>query len=221
MPVKPPEDFRVLIVYPNLPLMLVPSLAIALFTARLKKQGYQVELFETTHYLNDEVSSSTNRVEILNVRDFDMTDDLNITIRKDMYGDFRKRVEDFEPDFLIYSVVEDVFLQTLNLVRAIEDLDIPSLVGGVFPTYAPQRCIEPDEIMLVGHGERKHVVALLKPSVPAARCMIFRARGSKTMIKPFTRTRKTHLLSWTKPCPIFHCSKNPVLTDRWAAAFSR
>ena len=37
MPEKQPADFRVLIVYPNLPLMLVPSLAIALFTARLKK----------------------------------------------------------------------------------------------------------------------------------------------------------------------------------------
>jgi len=162
---KQPANFRVLIVYPNLPLMLVPSLAIALFTARLKKQGYQVELFETTHYLNDEVSSSTNRVEILNVRDFDMTDDLNITIREDMYGDFRKRVENFKPDFLIYSVVEDVFVQTLNLVRAIEDLDIPSLVGGAFPTYAPQRCIEAEEIRLIGHGEGENTVVRVAEAI--------------------------------------------------------
>lgn len=166
---KLPEDFRVLIVYPNLPLMLVPSLAIALFTARLKTQGYQVELFETTHYLSDEVSSSENRVEILNVRDFDMAEDLNITVREDMYGDFRKRVEDFNPDLLIYSVVEDVFLQTLNLIRAVSDLEIPSLVGGVFPTYAPERCIEPEEIRLVGHGEGENTVVRVAEAVRTAK----------------------------------------------------
>jgi len=50
---KKAEDFKVLIVYPNLPLMLVPSIAIAIFTRIFKDKGYQVELFETTHYDTD------------------------------------------------------------------------------------------------------------------------------------------------------------------------
>ena len=117
----PREKFRVMIVYPNLPLMLVPSIAIGLFTAKFKDQGYDVELFETTHYLSDDVSSSEKRVELLNVRDFDIAEDLNIQVREDMYGDFRRRVEEFEPHLMVYSVVEDVFLQTLNLMRQIEE----------------------------------------------------------------------------------------------------
>ena len=45
--IKPKSDFKVLIVYPNLPLMLVPGVAIGLFTRILKDQGYGVEMFET------------------------------------------------------------------------------------------------------------------------------------------------------------------------------
>ena len=48
-----PKDFRVLLVYPNLTMMLVPSVAIALFTAVLRQAGYTVDLFDTTHYVND------------------------------------------------------------------------------------------------------------------------------------------------------------------------
>ena len=74
----------------------------------LTSEGYAVELFETTHYLSDEVSSSENRVEMLNVREFDIANDLNIRVKDDMYGDFRRKVEEFQPHFMIYSVVEDV-----------------------------------------------------------------------------------------------------------------
>ena len=40
--------FRVLIAYPNLSMMLTPSYAVGLFTAILKQEGYQVELFDCT-----------------------------------------------------------------------------------------------------------------------------------------------------------------------------
>ena len=161
----PKQDFRVMIVYPNLPLMLVPSLAIALFTSKFKAEGYQVELFETTHYLSDDVSSSENRVEILNVRAFDLAKDLKITVRDDMYGDFQRRVEAFRPHLMVYSVVEDVFVQTLNLIAAVKHLDIPTLVGGVFPTYAPERCIEHEDIRLIGHGEGEPTVVKVAEAV--------------------------------------------------------
>jgi anaerobic magnesium-protoporphyrin IX monomethyl ester cyclase len=156
---KDKKEFRVLIVYPNLPLMLIPSIAIGLFTRILKAQGYVVDLFETTHYLAEENSSSENRAQYLNVREFNITEDLGITIKTDLIGDFRRKVEEFKPDFMIYSVVEDAFLQTVALLRQIEDLNIPHLVGGVFPTYAPDRCLEFPEINMVslGEGERSIV----------------------------------------------------------------
>ena len=155
---KSKTDFRVLIIYPNLPLMLVPSIAIALFTRIFKTQGYQTELFETTHYISDQESSSEIRAKMNNVRRFDVTDDLGITVKDGMLADFRKKVEEFKPDFMIYSVVEDAFLQCLDMLREIEDLNIPHLVGGVFPSTAPERCMEYDVTSMIGLGEGERSV---------------------------------------------------------------
>jgi len=46
-------QFRVLIAYPNLSMMLTPSYAVGIFTATLKEQGYAVDLFDCTPYLAD------------------------------------------------------------------------------------------------------------------------------------------------------------------------
>ena len=40
------SDFRVLLVYPNLSMMLTPSCAVGIFTKILKESGYQVDLFD-------------------------------------------------------------------------------------------------------------------------------------------------------------------------------
>lgn len=156
---KARSDFRVLIVYPNLPLMLIPALAIALFTRVLREECYQVELFETTHYLDqEEDSSSENRFKMLNVREFSVTEDLGITIKHDMFGDFRRKVESFRPDLMIFSVVEDAFLQALALLRRVQDLNIPHVFGGVFPTNAKERCFDFPEVKMIALGEGERTV---------------------------------------------------------------
>ena len=45
------SEFRVLIAYPNLSMMLTPSYAVGLFTPILKEQEYNHELFDCTPYL--------------------------------------------------------------------------------------------------------------------------------------------------------------------------
>ncbi len=157
-PMVPKDQFRVLLVYPNLPLMLVPPLVIGLFTHRLKQQGYIVDLFDTTHYMSDEISSPENRVKFLQARKFDHEDDLGVVILGDLLGDFRKKVLEFNPHIMIYSVVEDVFTRTLKMMESINDLCIPHIVGGVFPTAAPERCLEFNDINLIGLGEGENTV---------------------------------------------------------------
>lgn len=154
----PREQFRVLLVYPNLPLMLVPPLVIGLFTHRLRKEGYVVDLFDTTPYTSDEKSSPENRVKFLQARQFDHEEDLGVVIRDDLLGDFRKKVIEFDPHIMIYSVVEDVFRKTLKMLSSISDLNVPHIVGGVFPTAAPDRCIECDDINLIGRGEGENTI---------------------------------------------------------------
>jgi anaerobic magnesium-protoporphyrin IX monomethyl ester cyclase len=155
---KQPKDFRVLIVYPNLTGMLVPSLAIGIFTRVLKDQGYQVELFDSTHYIADENSSPQNRVRFLQARKFDEKNDLGVRWRTDLLGDFRKKVEAFKPDFMILSVVEDCFMQAVSLLDTVKDLNIPHLMGGVFPTAAPTVAIAHPLVNAIGLGEGEEMV---------------------------------------------------------------
>ena len=145
--------------------MLVPALSIGLFTRILKKQGYQTDLFETTAYLSDEPSSSANRVKMLNARAFDMGEDLGITVKEDMYGDFRQKVLDFQPDLMFFSVVEDAFRQTVSLLNVVEDLDILHLLGGVFPTNAAKRCFDFPEVKMIGVGEGEKIVAQVAEAI--------------------------------------------------------
>ena len=85
---KDKQDFKILLIYPNLTMMLVPSLAIGIFTNILKNQQYKVDLFDTTHYVSDENSSPQNRVKFLQAREYDESNDLGIRIKTDLLGDF-------------------------------------------------------------------------------------------------------------------------------------
>ncbi len=156
--IKEKNKFKVLLVYPNLPLMMVASVAIALFTDILKKQGYQVGLFDTTFYVEEDTTSPQNRVKCLQARQFSERSDLGITIKSDLRGDFRKKVLDFKPDLLLVSVVEDAFLRAVKMLEAIEDLKIPHLLGGIFVTAAPERCMDFPGVHMIGIGEGEKTI---------------------------------------------------------------
>lgn len=170
---KEKSDFKILIVYPNLPLMLVPSLAIGIFTRIFKDAGYQAELFETTGYLppeKDECSSPANRVKFVQARKFDYEKDLGVKpVKSDMFEDFRRKALEFQPDFMIFSVVEDAFLQAVGLLEAVDDLNIPHLFGGVFPTAAPERCFDFPAIKMIGLGEGERTVTQVAEAVRQGR----------------------------------------------------
>ena len=155
---KKKSDFKILLVYPNLTMMLVPSLAIGIFTRILKREKYQVDLFDTTHYVSEENSSPQNRVKFLQARDFSEENDLGVRIKTDLTGDYIKKIKKFKPDFIIYSVVEDCYRQTLALMEAIKNYDIPHIVGGVYPTAAPNICINNELINILGVGEGEKII---------------------------------------------------------------
>ena len=156
---KPKSEFRILLVYPNLYKMLVPSLAIGIFTRVLKDEGYLVDLFETTHYPDEDDASPENRVKLLQAREFDYEKDLGVAAQTDnVFEDFRRKILDYKPDVILVSAVEDVILKTVGLLEAIEDLNIPHLVGGVFPTAAGERCFEFPVIQNIARGEGEQII---------------------------------------------------------------
>jgi hypothetical protein len=152
---------KILILYPNIPLMMTPGIAVGLFTSICKKESCDVELFETTGYFD---TSSKDQVHLVRsstggTRSFSWND-LGIEIKKeeDMIPNFMHKVESYKPDLILVTVVEDSFLQAVRLLDSIKNLNIPNIVGGVFPTSQPDLCISYECINMVGIHEGENTL---------------------------------------------------------------
>jgi len=139
--------------------MLPP--AIALFSRLLKDEGHSVALFDTTDYPSlefDSLDSDKKKQTNLNSRPFSV-DRLEKSRKSEnpllAYG---KRVDQFEPDLLAFSCTEDMFPIALKLMSVSAQQNIPTIVGGVFPTFAGDLCFKYPEIDMVCIGEGEHVL---------------------------------------------------------------
>jgi radical SAM superfamily enzyme YgiQ (UPF0313 family) len=157
---KKPSDFRVLLVYPNLVGMLVPPLSIAVFTRIFKKAGYNVRLFDSTPYVTADTSSPEKRVKYLQARKFSYDEDLGVSPRFDLIEDFAQIADEFDPDFIVVSCVEDTFLQAVKLVQSVYERNIPTVFGGPFITAAPEVALSYEGVDMVGLQEGE--VAILE-----------------------------------------------------------
>lgn len=159
------SNFRVLMLYPNIQTEMMPPPAIALFSALLKREGFQVALFDTTNYeietefVDPEgthrklVNSERVKMANLNVRPFPILSKERKTTSA--YEDFRRQVESFNPDLVLVTATENMFPMAINLLGHVDDLGIPVVFGGVFATFAPDlamRWLEID-MLCVGEGE--------------------------------------------------------------------
>ncbi|MFH1780854.1 MAG: radical SAM protein [Candidatus Nealsonbacteria bacterium] len=156
---------RVLLVCPSMPGMLVLPLAAGLFTAVLKKDGFEVDLFDATLYESEESAPAQKRVELLQVRKFSYKDELGVELKSDLIGSFKAKVSSFKPDLLVFSILEDTIKQTLALLDSIKEKNIPHIVGGVFATAAPEKAIAYPQIKMIGLGEGENVVLQLAQKI--------------------------------------------------------
>lgn len=152
------NDFKILIVYPNIPMMLVTPLAVAIFTWILRKEGFIVSLFDTTQYTDGNLSSPQNRAKYLQARNIFSERNLALIKDTDMEKDFKKQIESFKPDLLIYSFAEDSLQRALQLLRVSNPYKITTIAGGILATSAPELLISFPEISIIGVGEGEEVV---------------------------------------------------------------
>lgn len=151
---------KVLLVYPNIYGMNMLPSAIGLFTAILKQHGHIVDLFDSTNWkIPDEVFDSDKEKEfILTARPFDDSK-LRCNIRtSNVFEDFRVKVKEFAPDLLCISVNEDLYPIAVHLLAELGDALIPTIMGGVFATFAPERCLSLPQVNMVCIGEGEKVL---------------------------------------------------------------
>jgi anaerobic magnesium-protoporphyrin IX monomethyl ester cyclase len=151
---------KVLFIYPNTYGMNMLPPAIAMFTAILKKEGHQIEIFDTTYYSVDHgIDSDGSKMEKLNVAPYSM-DEKGIRLKtSDWKNDLNLQVKKFQPDLIAMSTTEDMWELGLTILEELREYknktNIPTIVGGVFPTFAPDLCIKSDlvDLVCVGEGE--------------------------------------------------------------------
>lgn len=150
---------KILIGYPNLPMMITPALAVGLFTTICNEFNVSVKLFETTPYTDDENSGMLFKSKLGGGRSYSPSDiGLDIKPRSQMIPDWVETVTNFSPDLIMFSTVEDTFKETRNMISAVSHLGIPHVVGGVFPINAPDVCLAVPEINCICNYEGELVL---------------------------------------------------------------
>ena len=150
---------KVLFIYPNHKGMNMLPPAVGLLSSCLKREGHKVSLFDTTHYnsvkINDEedhTDSDGSKSERLMARPYKMPNEVQLRYTN-VFEDFKNKVESFKPDLLALSSTEDMFHLGLKLIETVEHLNILTIAGGVFPTFAPELVLRFSCIDIVCKGE--------------------------------------------------------------------
>ncbi len=149
------NKFKVLLVYPNLQMVnLLPS-NISVLSAYLKEAGIDVKIFDTTFYRTEEKSVDEIRVEHMQVRPFNLKEKGIDYKETDVFEDFEKTVSEYRPDIIGITATDDTFELGMNLIARIKDKESHVVVGGVFPTFAPDEAINNENVdsICMGEGE--------------------------------------------------------------------
>ncbi len=155
---------KILFLYPNLHGMNMLPPAIALLATLLKQRGHDVDLFDSTNYRipgEEWFDSDKEKEKNLNVRPFDSGILDKAIHTSDVFADFRTKIRSFSPDLLAVSVTEDIFPVAIELLRRVRDFGVPTLVGGVFPTFAPDLVLGYPEVDMICKGEGEEALVEL------------------------------------------------------------
>ena len=153
---------KILFFYPNTFGMNMLPPAIALFSAILKKEGHKVKVFDTTYYAVDHgIDSDGSKEQGLNVVPYQKEmEKRGLRIKDNNWkDDLKKLVNEYRPDIFILSSTEDMWELGIKILEEIQEYKnknkIPVLAGGVFPTFAPEICINYNiiDMICVGEGE--------------------------------------------------------------------
>ncbi len=149
------NKLKVLFVYPNIMMSALMPTSIGILSAVLKQEGVEVDLFDSTFYKTQEVSTNERKVQLLQVKPFDFGERGIKPKETDMLEDFRRKVEEFQPDLLAVSMVEDTYNIGLSMLDKVSDIRPLTIAGGVFPTAAPEVVLQSGlvDMVCVGDGE--------------------------------------------------------------------
>lgn len=158
---------KVLMAYPNLPMMMAPAISVGLFNSICKKHGVEFRIFETTYYTDVIENRQMMLTRYGNNRKIERDPDyFSVKPKDEILPDFIKTVEEYQPDVILMSMQEDVYHTGVAMLESIRDKNIPHLIGGIFPSQAPNKAIKTDVIQAIALSEGEKVVEQLVTGTP-------------------------------------------------------
>ncbi len=149
---------KILFVYPNRGGYPVIPIAISLLSGILKQNGHEVGLFDTTFLVPNRIDHAT-REKAGFVQHVDVETHWGPGGAVDIDDEFRKKIQSFNPDLIAFSIVENSYGCARNLFGAAKETkNVPILVGGIFPTMAPEFFIKDENVDLICIGEGEYAI---------------------------------------------------------------
>ncbi len=149
------KEFKVLLINCNTMLDTLVTAGIGILAACLRRDGVDVQLFDTTFYRTAEQTGDEARAYALQVKKTNFAD-LGITPEPgDVVEDFVALVESYRPDLIGLSCIEVTVPLGLELLAAVRHTGIPTIAGGVYATFGPEIMIRHPavDMVCVGEGE--------------------------------------------------------------------
>ena len=149
------KNFRVLFIYPNTEMATLVPINLSVLAPCLKEKGFQVDLFDTTYYNWEDVNFEQKKVDLLQLKPFSYEEKGVRYKDSDMYEDLARKVDEFRPDLIGITMVEDTFGLGMSLLNTIKNYDVPVIAGGVFTTFSADEVIgnENVDMVCIGEGE--------------------------------------------------------------------
>ncbi len=147
---------KVLLIYPAPFRVTGLPIGLATLSAVLKEKGHRVKIFDTAFYVDSEKASQTTvRSERMLSKMIPSEETYLPVNNSSMEEDLIALIREYTPDVIGISVLEIMYEITLKITRLLkkEFKDIPIIVGGVFPTLAPEIVIGESSVDMICLGE--------------------------------------------------------------------
>ncbi|MFQ5713595.1 MAG: B12-binding domain-containing radical SAM protein [Candidatus Scalinduaceae bacterium] len=145
-----------LFVWPNINQFGHKPISISLLSALCKREGHNVDLFDTT-YIDLEKDTDTKIGELISMYKpvyFDSTFD---KVKVDVNHEFLKKIKTFQPDILAFSVLESEYPLACKLAETAKKNfpKIPIVIGNKAATICPEEVIAEKhyDFVCVGEGD--------------------------------------------------------------------
>ena len=145
---------KIMFLYPNHVGYFRCPVGLTLIMTVCANEGHEVKLFDTTFMNVSENEDNAIREKAKQVKPVTLDNFFNKKSKNQIETDWLKAVEEFSPDIIGTTILEDSYVycdRLLSLVK--EKFNIPVVAGGSMPTVVPQVIIENPNIDYVVETE--------------------------------------------------------------------